>query len=510
MSDNIAKNKRIARNTIFLYLRTLFTMLVALYTSRVVLGALGIVDYGVYNVVGGISLSFVFLSSSLSNATHRYLNFAIGKNDSRRLGQIFNQNLLIYFAYAVASVLLIEIAGGWLLNRELTIPDGRMDAARWILHTTSVSLFVTIIGSVYESVLISRENMKVYAYLGMYDALLKLAVAFVVSSLPYDKLKLFALLATLAIISSRFLLILYASRRYEETALKFYWDKKLFKEMFRFSGWNLLDASVYMLNDQGINILLNMFFGPAVNAARGVSVQVKSAVTNFSASIVTAIRPQIVKSYASGDIEYFKSLLFSCGKYSFFLLWIIALPVMLRIGSLLDIWLEDVPDRASEFIVWMLVFSLVNTLCDSFWQGIQAVGRIGKYVVLGNLVYLMAFPASWFAFRMGGDPVLAYQIIAFVRLLYLVAVYKIFKGYVNVGLVEYIRRVLYPIFKVVSVSLLLAFPLDAALPQGGFMMTLASCLLLLFAAFFTILFMGIGPDERKYVLSKVKGLLCKA
>ena len=162
---------------------------------------------------------------------------------------------MIYFAYAVASVLLIEIAGGWLLNRELTIPDGRMDAARWILHTTSVSLFVTIIGSVYESVLISRENMKVYAYLGMYDALLKLAVAFVVSSLPYDKLKLFALLATLAIISSRSLLILYASRRYEETALKFYWDKKLFKEMFRFSGWNLLDASVYMLNDQGINIL---------------------------------------------------------------------------------------------------------------------------------------------------------------------------------------------------------------------------------------------------------------
>lgn len=508
MNNNSTKNKKIAKNTLFLYLRTLFTMLISLYTSRIVLEKLGISDYGIYNVVGGISSSFVFLSSALSNATHRYLNYEIGRGNQTKLNQIFNLNFIIYFTYAIISILIIDSGGLWLVNNKLTIPLERLAAAKWILHSTSISLFFTILCSVYESVLISRENMKIYAYIGMFDAIIKLIIAFSLTLVSVDKLKLYAILLLLATLISKSILIIYAIKNYTETKLKFFWNRKIFIEMFSFSGWNLLDASIFLLNDQGINLLLNIFFGPAINAARGVSLQIKSAITNFSSGFLLAMRPQIVKSYASEDIEYFKSLIYNCGKFTFFLLWIICLPVILRVSDILAIWLKDVPEMATHFVIWMLIFSLINSLCDPFWQGIQAVGILKKYVLIGNSIYFLAFPLSYIAFKLGASSVATYQIIAMIRLIYLFAVFYIFKQYVTIKLHEYSRLVLYPIIKVVLVSTMISVPINNIIPSEHFIFTLASCICVFLISVISIWTVGIDKDERKLIYNNIISKLC--
>lgn len=501
--SSVSDNRRIVKNTIFLYSQTLFTLIIALYTSRVILDALGVEDYGIYNVVGGISMSFIFLSSTLSNATHRYLNFAIGENNTQKVGQIFNQNLIIYFIYALVSILLVELVGGWLVNNELTIPSERIEAANWVLHSTSITLFITIITSVYESVLISRENMKVYAYIGIYDAFTKLLIAISLNYVTFDKLKIYSLLVVLAIISSKIFLISYTSSKYSETRLKFYWNKDLFKEMFKFSGWTLVGALTFLLNDQGINILLNMFFGPVVNAARGVSVQVKSAITSFSAGSITAMRPQIVKTYAANELEEYKSLIFNCGKYSFFLLWMICVPVLFRIDSLLDLWLKEVPMMVDDFVLWLLIFSLINTLCDAFWQGVQAVGKIKKYIIIGNMIYVLAFPISWLAFKLGASPIIAYQVIAIIRLIYLIVVFNIFRQYVYISVNEYFNKVIFPIFKTVLLSTIIATFINMLIPQGHIMYTFIACAILLLVTIVSILLVGIGQQERMAILDRL-------
>ena len=503
------RTERIARNTIFLYIRTFFTMLISLYTSRVVLRILGVEDYGIYNVVGGISASFAFLSAALSNATHRYLSYEIGCNNETRLNQIFSQNLIIYSLYALISFLLIELGGRWLVCYKLNIPLERINAAMWVLHSTSVTLCITILSSVYESVLVSRENMKMYAYIGVYDSIIKLVLVFTISVISYDKLILYSILITIAISSSKIFLYLYAKRKYLETSFKFYWNGATFKEIFKFSGWNLFDAFVFLLNDQGINMLLNIFFGPTINAARGISLQVKSAVLNFSSGFLTAMRPQIVKSYSSGDIIYFRSLVYNCGKYSFFLLYMLSLPIIMRIQPILNFWLGDVPSMTAQFVIWMLVFNLINSLCDPFWQGIQAVGDLKWYVLLGNSVYILVFPISYIALKLGGSPVITFQIVAIIRLIYLAVVLLVFNRYVKINFVEYVTRVLIPIVKVMTVSLMSTALVSYLITDISILCVLLTCVINVIIIILAIVLFGMNVNERSILIDKIKSTLIK-
>ena len=296
MTDTAANNRRIAKNTVFLYFRMLITMLVALYTSRVILDSLGIVDFGIYNVVGGMVTMFAFFSSSLSNATQRFLNFKLGENDSEGTNRVFNLSLLIYFIISIVVLIAAEIIGLWLLYNKLVIPPERMDAAFWVMQATIVSLFVTLNGIVFNSMLIAKENMKIYAYIGIIEACAKLAIAFAIAYTPFDKLKIYSvlLLAVTVCIQSFYAIVCY--RKYAESRFKPYWDRTLFTEMFKFAGWNGFSTLIWAINDQGSTILLNIFFGPAVNAAKGVANQVNGAVSQFTNNFFTAVRPQIVKS----------------------------------------------------------------------------------------------------------------------------------------------------------------------------------------------------------------------
>lgn len=510
MQVNDANNKRIIKNTLYLYIRTFITMLISLYTSRIVLSVLGIDDYGLYNVVGGIATSFSFLSSMLSNATQRYLNFAIGQNDELRTNQVFNMNLLIYLIYGIVSVILVEIGGVWFIENKLVVSSDRISAAYWVLHTTAIVLFISLLSAVYESVLIARENMKVYAYMGIYDAVVKLAIVFIVSFVTFDKLKSYAVLMALMSISSRMIPTVYTIKHYSETSLHYYWDKSKFQEISKFVGWNFWGTSVFILNDQGINMLLNMFFGPAVNAARGLSMQVKSAVTSFGMGFFTAIRPQIVKSYAAGDIRRFIELLFNSSKYTFFLLWLVCLPIMLRIDNLLCLWLKDVPEWTSQFIIWILLFNLLNSsCCDPMWQGMQAVGKLKNYVLYGSLIYLLAFPIIWVAFKLDSSPVVAFQIIVLVRLVYFVVTMLILRGYVKFSLKNYINTVLFPILKVATISTILSYGIHLILPDS-LIYTFITCVLAVLIIAGTIVFCGLNKDERIELITTIKHKLCRS
>ena len=509
MKHQTSENKRIAKNTVYLYLRTFLTMLITLYTSRVVLAVLGTDDYGTYNVVGGIAASFTFLSSMLSNATQRYLNFAIGRDDADGANRVFNMNMLIYVVYGVCSVVLVEAGGLWFINHKMVIAPERMGAAYVCLHSTVVILFVSLVSSVYESVLIARENMKVYAYMGIYDAATKLGIVYLISALTFDKLVMYALLMAAMHISARLIPTVYTMRHYAETRISYFWDKARFREMSKFIGWNFFGTTVFILNDQGMNMLLNIFFGPVVNAARGLSLQVKNAVSNFSVGFFTAVRPQIVKSYAAGENERFLQLIFGSGKYTLYLLWLLCLPVMMRVDCILTVWLGQVPEWTGQFVIWILIFNILNSsFCDPVWQGMQAIGSLQRYVLVGSTIYLLAFPLTWGAFAMGCSPLLAFQILVGVRIAYYLITIRIFRKHVWFAYADYARVLLWPVVKVVSVSTALSLLVDACLPEGV-LPSVLSCLACAAIVGTSVLLVGIGTEERKMLSRIIKKKLCR-
>lgn len=497
-------NKLIVKNTLYLYIRTFFTMLISLYTSRVVLSVLGVNDYGIYNVIGGIAGSFSFLSSMLSNATQRYLNVAIGQDDMVKANHVFNMNMMIYLIYAFVSILIVEIGGVWFIENKMVLAPERIDAAFWCLHSTVVILFVSLVSSVYESVLIAHENMKVYAYMGIYDAIMKLSIVFILSIITLDKLKVYAVLIALISITSRLIPTIYTLMHYKETRLKFYWNALSFRSMSKFISWNFVGTVAFIVNDQGLNMLLNMFFGPAVNAARGLSVQVKTAVSNFAMGFFTAVRPQIVKSYAAGDTSRFIELIFNSSKFTFFLLWLVCLPVMLRIDNILFFWLGKVPEWTGQFVIWILIFNLINcSFCDPMWQGMQAIGDLKEYVAVGSFIYLIAFPITWIAFRLNGSPLLAFQILVVVRVIYFIVTMLIFRKYSHFSLWKYSQLVLCPVIKVISLSLILSLFINKVM-SNSFIASVLVCLLTVLLVVTAIFTVGIDKNERNTLIENIR------
>ena len=484
-------------------------MLISLYTSRVVLSVLGVEDYGIYNVVGGIAGSFNFLSSMLSNATQRYLNMAIGQNDRRRSNQVFNMNLLIFFSYAIISILFVEIGGHWFIENKMSIEAERVDAAYFCLHATAIVLFISLLSTVYESVLIARENMKVYAYIGIYDAVVKLAIVYILSFLSFDKLIVYSILMAIMSITVKLIPTIYTIKYYEETKIKFYWEQTSFRSMLNFISWNFISTIVFIMNDQGMNMLLNIFFGPAVNAARGLSVQVKNAVCNFAMGFFTAVRPQIVKSYAAGDVSRFLDLIFNSGKFTFYLLWLLCLPVMLHAENILHFWLGNVPEWTSEFIIWILIFNLINSsFCDPMWQGMQAIGILKKYVCVGSIIYILAFPLTWIAFKLDCSPLLAFQILVVIRVIYFIITTYIFRQYVPFSCRMYLNNVFIPITKVVVTSFI-ASTFISQFMSSHFIVTILSCIINVVFVLLSIYFVGLTRKEKDLVLVTIKNKLIR-
>ncbi len=503
-----SNNKRIAKNTAFLYIRMLVVMAVTLYTSRIILEGLGIEDYGIYNVVGGLAASFMFFSSSLSNSTQRFLNIALGSHNDSLLKKIFNLSILVYGVIALAVFLLIALFGHWLLDAKLVIPDDRIRAANWVLWSFNISLCLTFLGTAYDSVLIAHENMKIFAWVGVLDAFLKLGIAFVILYVESDKLILYSVLIMVATLVTRAIPAVYCHRIYHECALTWDFDFSLFKSLFGFTGWNLIGCFVYMLNNQGMSILLNIFFGPVVNAAKGIATQVDSAVNNFATNFFVAVRPQIVKQYAQGKMDEMVSLIFNSSRYGFYLLWIISLPLMLRVDYVLNLWLTEVPEYTSQFVIWIMIYNLINVLTSPWWSAIQAVGRLRLYTMIGSTVFLLAFPIGWICLYHGLDPTIVFQVLCVVRICYIIVTVNIVRRYIEFNRWQYVRDAILPICSVACITSIITYYINSVLTSQTFVMLIAVVGITIGVNIFIIYLMSTR-SERQLFLTQTHKLISK-
>lgn len=400
MSDH----KRIAKNTIFLYIRMLLLMLVSLYTSRVVLAVLGVEDYGIYNVVGGIVVLFTFINNSMVTSTQRYLNYELGKGDSLQARKVFSISLNIHALIALLIVLLSETVGLWFLNTTIKYPESREFAVQVVYQMSILTTCVKIIRAPYHAAIIAHERMSFYAYLSVLEAGLQLVVVLLLKVFEVDRLILYGVLLCLVSIITNVCYCLYCRKSFAICKYELYNDKLLYRQLLSFSGWSLFGGVANMGAGQGLNMLLNVFFGVTVNAAMGIANQVNSAVSSFVHSFQTAFNPQIVKSYAVGNISGFINLILSTSKYSFILLFIIALPIYICCPDVLSVWLTEVPEGAVSFCRLMLINSLLDALQGPLWFSVQATGKIKTYQVLMSFMILSNLPIAYLCLKQGLPP----------------------------------------------------------------------------------------------------------
>jgi O-antigen/teichoic acid export membrane protein len=500
---NTQNNQRIAKNTLLLYFRMMLIMLVSLYTVRVVLNTLGVLDFGIYNVVGGVVVMFSFLSNTMASASQRFFAFDIGRNDMPQLKRTFSMTIIIYLIIAVIILLLAETVGLWFLNTQMVIPPDRMEAANWIYQFSILSFLVTIMIIPFNAIIIARENMSVYAYVSIVEVILKLGVVYLLVLFTFDKLKLYAILmfATTLITSGIYFII--CKRKYEETNFKYYWDKDLFKTLISYSGWNLFGAVAGVINNQGINILLNVFFGPVVNAARGIAYQVSSAVNQFVMSFTTAVNPQITKYYAMNEKEKMIDLVFKSSKYSFFLVFILATPVLLETHFILALWLKIVPDYVVLFTRLVIINALIDSLSFSLQTVAQATGKIKFYQSVVGGTMLLNLPISYLLLYLKFLPQITIYVSIVISIVCLILRLLMLKKLVHFPISQYYQKVIKTV--VITSILSLVFPLIIIFQMDGnasrfIIVVLISLMLIVLSIFYV----GLSVKEQQYFINEIK------
>lgn len=448
-----ANNRRIAKNTLLLYVRMLFTMAISLYTSRVVLHVLGVTDYGVYNVVGGVITLLGFLTNSMSGASSRYITFSLGKGDMGEMRRTFGNILSIHFLLAGVVLLLGETIGLWFVLEKLRIPADRMDAALWVYHLSVLTAMLGVVSVPYNAAIIAHERMRAFAYIGIVDALLKLVIVYLLWVMPYDKLVIYALLLFGVQVFDRIVYGWYCVRHFEETRARFLFDKRLFREMFAYAAWTMNGNLAVVGYTQGINILLNLFYGPVVNAARGIATQVQTVAQSFCSNFQTALNPQLTKSYARGDLLRMHQLLTQSSKFSFFILWLIALPLMLEAPLVLRWWLGIVPEHTENFLRLILCASMLSTLSNPLLVSVHATGNLKRFQLIEGTMLLSIVPIAYLLLKLFGiRPEYVFCVHIAVELCTQYARMRIVLPMIAMRVGDYVREVVWPIVKVVLVA----------------------------------------------------------
>ena len=395
MSHNLNKNKRIAKNTLMLYFRMFIMTVIGLYTSRVVLQTLGVSDYGIYNVVGGIISMMTFLNSAMVAASQRFLSFELGRQDGERLSRVFCTSINIHVAICVIAFIFSETIGLWFVNAKLNIPDGRMSAANWVYQASIITFMVNVMSVPYNSAIVAHEKMAAFAYISILDAILKLLIVYLLFIFPFDKLILYSVLMVSVVLLIRFCYMIYCKRHFQECHYHLMLDRPLFKEMFSFAGWSVFGNLGFSFKDQLSNIILNLFFGPTVNAARGVGMQVTAHVKTFAHSFTMALNPQITKQYAAGNLDASRKLVYAGSRYTFYLLTLVSIPVIINIDYILKLWLGIVPKYTSQFVIFSILVSLIYSLSECVTKAIQATGRIKWFQIGISIIMLSELPIAW-------------------------------------------------------------------------------------------------------------------
>lgn len=501
-----SNSRRIAKNTLLLYVRMLFTMAISLYTSRVVLNTLGVTDYGIYNVVGGVVSLFTFLSGSMATATQRYITFALGSSDGSYLKNVFSTSILIHALLAFIIIVLAETVGLWFLNNYMRIPENRMDAAFWVYQFSIFTCVVMLMSVPYNSLIIANERMQVFAYFSILDVSLKLGIVYVLLVLSFDKLKLYALLMFVVQLLIRIVYGLYCKRNFSEAKFCFIYNKALVRNMMGFASWNLFGSVASITYTQGINIILNMFFGPVVNAARGVAVQVQGVVSSFCANFQTAINPQITKSYAKSDFEYMHKLVFQSSKYSYFLVLLLSMPLFLETDMILTCWLKVVPEHTVNFLRLILCSVLIETLANSMMISVQATGNIKTYqIVVGGLL-LFILPVSYIALKIGMAPEAVFVVYVFFSLIAQVFRVQLVSKMISLSKKTYYKEVLLPILKVTVLASVVPLVSTFFLPRD-IVGAISVCLLCVLFSALVIYTVGCDRNEKTFIRQFVVRIL---
>lgn len=453
MPNNSSNNKRIAKNSIFMAIRMVFVLGITLYTTRVILNILGVEDYGVYNVVCGFVSMFAFLNISMSNGIQRFFNFELGKNGVDGANKVYNTALLIQFILAIIIIILTESLGLWYLHNKMVIPDGRMFAAEWIFQFSVMSFLFIIMQAPYAAAVMAHERMDFYAIVSVLDAVLKLGIVFAIPVLPGDKLIVYGLLYSLINILNFVIYYIYCKKNFAEIKIKRYFDKSLFQSMLGFSGWNIFGSISGVMKEQGINLVINLFFGPVVNAARGVAAQINGGLQSFVSNITTPVRPQVVQSYARGEYVRTMNLTYSVSKLSCCFLYLCALPVVLEIDYILRLWLGNtIPDHTNTFVIIVILTSFVNNLNAAVSGVIHASGKMMVYQTVSSTISLMCVPCSYFGLKFGMSPEFALLMVMGWAAISQIASLFILKTIVSYSIRDYVKSVLWPLLAVMIVT----------------------------------------------------------
>lgn len=506
--NNKIKSKRIVKNTIALYVRMLFLMGISLFTTRVVLQTLGVEDYGIYNVVGGIVALFAILSQSLSSANSRFLNFEMGKGDQERLNKVFSTGVLIQIFLAVIIAIVCEIAGIWFLNNKMIIPEDRLWAANWVFHFSIISFCINLVSVPYNAAIIAHEKMTVFAYISIYEGIAKLLICYLVMITSLDKLVVYSVLICIIQLSIRFIYSVYCKRNFEECTFRFVYDESLLKEIFSYAGWNVIGASAAVLRNQGGNILINLFGGLSVNAARGVANQVNHAVTGFANNFMIAVKPQITKSYAAGDIAYMTTLVNQSARFSFYMLLFLSLPIVVNIDYILNIWLKEVPEKTTVFVILTLIFTLIESLSNPLITAQQATGNVRNYQLIVGGINLLNLPVSYLLLKLGFEAEFFLYVAIFFSCVCLVARLIMLKKNMNFDINKFVSQVIVNCFIVSLFSWSIPYVFSCIIDSSleSFM---AISIICIFNTSLILLFLGCNKRERNLVFNKTKNIIKK-
>ena len=498
-----SNTSRIAKNTLLLYFRMLLTMGVSLYTSRVILNALGVEDYGIYNVVGGVVAMFGILSGSLSSAISRFITFELGKGDLDKLKRIFCTSVNIQVILIAIITILMETIGIWFLNNKMVIPEERLAAANWVFQFSVVTFALNLLSVPYNAVIIAHEKMSAFAYISIVDVSLKLIVAFIIAYNPFDRLVYYGLLIMICGVINRSIYAIYSKRHFEEATYRMIFDKGLMKEMFGFAGWNFIGSSSALLRDQGGNLLINLFFGPAVNAARGITVQVSTAVTSFVNNFMTAINPQITKSYAAGDYNNMMKLIFKGTVFSSYITLVVALPIFITTPYLLDLWLVSVPDYSVSFVRLTIVLVVCDGFSHSLTTAVSATGNIRKYQIIVGSCQSINFPLCYVWLYFGGIPETIFIVAIIISLICNLLRMIMAKTIIGLPVKNFITNVLLKVFVVLGVSSVAPIILNMYVGQN-LTSFLLLCSVSVLSAVASAYFVGCNQNDKAFIKLQIQ------
>lgn len=501
---NNKANNSIAKNTIVLYIRMVLTMIISLYTSRVILKILGVEDYGIYQSVGGIVGFLTFINGALSTGTSRFLTYELGTGNFEKLKKVFSTTLIIHIIIAIIVAILAETIGLWFLYNKLVIPSERFDAAVYAFHISILTSIFTLTQVPYNASIISHEKMNIFAYMSLIEVSAKLGIVYLLSIGNIDKLKLYATLLFIIQISLMLLYRIYCTRNFKETKFYLIFDKSIFKEISSFSGWSLIANASTALNSQGVLILLNIFFEPAIVAARSISIQVNMAANQLVNNFRTAVNPQIVKRLAANDIEGSQKLLLNSTKFSYYLMMIICVPLFFLADPILHLWLVNVPPYATPFLQLILIQSLIQVFDTSFYTALYAKGRLKENALLSPTIGLIRFPIIYILFKLGYSPLsLSWACIATYSVLSF-----IIKPYLIIKIAGYNIKDIYSLLKKCAITTLWVLPVPTILYYYLNLNTLTNCIVMLIACLLNVAiiiwFIGLNPDTRAILKGTIR------